>query len=285
MGCSDIYCSLCGIPILQKSVILELCKMKFYNKSDIYWLKDCYSLMSNNSLYKKAIVEDCDMYFDETEYKFFSHNYRFNQIIQVHKLCYEIVEKENKIKLKYSDFINNSNKKGNYLLDYINYGNIEKYVKQEFMWNIEEFVNNEKMKQLLLNPLKNKQNKKRLLQIFKQFKIKPDRKGPNISETLFKNNTYLIGNDNYLWKIKNKKWTKIETIKNRFTYNIQDNKFNKILIQYLEKMNLIGTYNIDGICYNILIDKKNKNNIIIELIGNKDEYKKYDKIYQYLLNI
>jgi hypothetical protein len=42
---------------------------------------------------------------------------------------------------------------------------------------------------------------------------------------------------------------------------------------------------MDGICYNILINKKNKNNIIIELIGNKDEYKKYNKICEYLLNI
>jgi len=285
MGCSDIYCSLCGCPILQKSTILRLCKEKIYKKSDIYWLKDCYSLLSNNNLYKKAIVEDCDMYFDETEYKFFTHDYRFNQIIEVHKLCYNIIEKETKIKLKYSDFINNSNKKGNYLLDYINYGIIEKYATQEFIWNIEELKINQKLKQLLLNPLKNKENKKRLLQIFKQLKIKPDRKGPNISATLFKNNTYLIGNDNYLWKIKNKKWTKMETIKNRFTYNIKDNKLKKFLIPYLEKMNLIGTYNMEGICYNILINKKDKNNIIIELIANKDEYKKYDKIQKYLLNI
>ena len=66
-------------------------------------MKDCYSLLSNNNFYKKAIVEDCDMYFDETEYKFFSHVYRFNQILEVHKLCYSIIEKETKIKLKYSD--------------------------------------------------------------------------------------------------------------------------------------------------------------------------------------
>jgi hypothetical protein len=124
---------LCGCPILQKSTILQLCKEKIYKQSDIYWLKDCYSLLSNNNFYKKAIVEDCDMYFDETEYKFFSHIYRFNQILEVHKLCYNIIEKETKIKLKYSDFINNSNKKSQYLLNYVNYGIIEKYTKQEFI--------------------------------------------------------------------------------------------------------------------------------------------------------
>ena len=273
MGCSEIYCALCGTPILQKSTISTLCKEKIYKKPDIFWLKDCYSLLSNNNLYKKAIVEDCDMYFDETEYKFFTQGYRFSQIIEVHKLCYNIIENETKIKLKYSDFINNS--KNPYHLHYINYGIIQKYATQEFIWNIEELKNNEKLKQLLLNPLKHKENKARLLKIFKQCKIKPDRKGPNISATLFKNNTYLIGNDNLLWKIKNKKWTKVETIKNRLTFNVNDNKFKKYVIPYLEKMNLIGSYNIDGVCYNI-------SNNIIDLFGDKEQNNKYNKIYKYL---
>ena len=180
MGCSEIYCALCGCPILQKSTILQLCKEKIYKKSDIDWLKDCYSLLSNNTLYKKAIVEDCDEHFDETEYKFFSHKYRFNQILEVHKLCYNIIQDETKIKLKYSDFLNNNpRKKSMYLLDYANYGLIEKYTTQEFIWNMQELASNKKLRELLLNPLKNKENKTRLLKIFKQFKIKPDRKGTN----------------------------------------------------------------------------------------------------------
>ena len=48
------------------------------------------------------------MYFDETEYKLFSHKYRFSQILEVHKLCYNIIQDETKIKLKYSDFLNNN---------------------------------------------------------------------------------------------------------------------------------------------------------------------------------
>ena len=244
MGCAERYCALCGCPILQKSTILQLCKEKIYKKSDIDWLKDCYSLLSNNNIYKKAIVEDCDMYFDETEYKFFSHVYRFNQILEVHKLCYSIIEKETKIKLKYSDFINNPNKKSQYLLDYVDYGIIEKYTTQEFIHNLQELIGNKKLRELLLNPLKNEENKTRLLKIFKQFKIKSDRKGPNISATLFKPNTYLIGNDNSLWKIENKIWTKVETITEKV-------KFNKNLIPNLEKMSAIGSYNMNGICYNI----------------------------------
>ena len=160
-------------------------------------------------------------------------------------------------------------------LNYINYVIIEKYSTQEFIWNIEELKNNKIFRQLLLNPLQNKENKTRLLKIFKQFKIKSDRKGPNISATLFKNNIYLIGNDNLLWKIKNKKWTKVETIKNRLKFNVNDNKFKKYVIPYLEKMNLIGSYNIDGICYNI-------SNNFIDLFGDKDQTIKYNKIYEYL---
>jgi hypothetical protein len=104
-------------------------------------------------------------------------------------------------------------------------------------------ITNKKLRELLLNPLKNKENKTRLLKIFKQFKIKSDRKGPNISATLFKPNTYLIGNDNLLWKIENGKWTKVETIKNRLKYNANDDKFKKYIIPYLEKISVIGSYN------------------------------------------
>jgi hypothetical protein len=42
-------------------------------------------------------------------------------------------------------------------------------------------------------------------------------------------------------------------------------------------MNLIGTYNMDGICYNI-------SNNYIDLIGTNEESKKYNKIFQYLCN-
>jgi hypothetical protein len=280
MGCSEIYCALCGCPILQKSTILQLCKEKIYKKSDIDWLKDCYSLLSNNNLYKKAIVEDCDEHFDETEYKLFSHRYRFNQILEVHKLCYNIIQDETKIKLKYSDFLNNNpRKKSMYLLDYVNYGLIEKYTTQEFIWNMQELAGNKKLREILLNPLKNKENKTRLLKIFKQFKIKPDRKGPNISATFFKNNTYLIGNDNNLWKIKNKKWTKVETITERIKFN-DNTTFKKYVIPDLEKLSLIGSYNIDGYCYNI-------SNNFIDFYGDEKKYNKYNPIFvirEYLNN-
>ena len=82
-----------------------------------------------------------------------------------------------------------------------------------------------------------------MLKIFKQCKIKPDRKGPNISATLFTPNTYLIGNDNLLWKIEKGKWNKVETIKNRLKYNANDDKFKKYIIPYLEKISVIGSYN------------------------------------------
>ena len=62
MGCSDIYCALCGCPIINP---IELIKRKYYKKNEVNWLTDCYTLMSNNTLYKKAIVDDCNQYFDE----------------------------------------------------------------------------------------------------------------------------------------------------------------------------------------------------------------------------
>ena len=44
---------------------------------------------------------------------------------------------------------------------------------------MQELATNKKLRDLLLNPVKNKENKSRLLKIFKQFKIKSDRKGTN----------------------------------------------------------------------------------------------------------
>ena len=153
-------------------------------------------------------------------------------------------------------------------MNYVNYGLIEKYTTQEFIWNMQKLATNKKLRDLLLNPLKNKENKTRLLKLFKQFKVKSDRKGPSISATFFKNNTYLIGNDNSLWKIENKRWTKVDTITNRI-------KFNKNIVSNLEKICPVGVYNMDGICYNI-------SNNFIDLIGDKNQYNKYNKIYQYL---
>jgi len=40
-------------------------------------------------------------------------------------------------------------------------------------------------------------------------------------------------------------------------------------------MNLIGSNNMDGICYNI-------SNNFIDLFGDKEQYSKYNKIYEYL---
>ena len=108
---------------------------KYYKKSDVKWLNDCITLLSNNTLIKKQIVDDCDMYFEDTIYKYFSHNYRFSQIIEVHKVCYQLILKNKNIKLKFSDFIYNINR--SYILDYINYGSIKKYHTQEFITKIE----------------------------------------------------------------------------------------------------------------------------------------------------
>lgn len=116
-----------------------------------------------------------------------------------------------------------------------------------------------------------------MLKIFKQFKIKSDRKGPSISATLFKPNTYLIGNDNSLWKIEKGKWTKVETIKTG--WNIMGTMINlKIYNTVSWKISAIGSYNMNGICYNI-------SNNFIDLFGDKKQNNKYNKIYNYLRSI
>jgi len=274
MGCSDVYCILCGCPIMNPLNIY-----KYYKKSDVKWLNDCITLLSNNTLIKKQIVDDCDMYFEDTIYKYFSHNYRFSQIIEVHKVCYQLILKNKNIKLKFSDFIYNINR--SYILDYINYGSIQNYHTQEFITKIEQFINDNNVKDLLINPNKNIKNKERILKIFNALNIRNDRSGPNISAKLFKNNTYLIGNDNLLWEKNNNKWNKVKNFVKKFTFIIDEKKFIKNIVPILEKMKFIGYNNVDGIVYNIKFNnlQKNKIKVIITLRGIIENYVKYNKIF------
>ena len=275
MGCSDVYCILCGCPIMNPLNIY-----KYYKKSDVKWLNECITLLSNNTLIQKQIIDDCDMYFENTIYKYFSHNYRFSQIIQVHKVCYELILRNKNIKLKFSDFIYNIN--GYYILDYINYGSIKKYHTQEFIMKIEEFINDNNVKDLLINPNKNKKNEERILKIFNTLNIRNDRSCPNISAKLFRNNTYLIGNNNLLWKKNNNRWNKVENFVKKFIFIIDEKKFIKNTVPILEKMKFIGYYNDDGIVYNIDFNnlQKDKIKVVITLIGIIENYVKYNKIFE-----
>ena len=95
-------------------------------------------------------------------------------------------------------------------------------------------------------------------QLFNQLNIKSDRVGPRVSATLYKNNDLLIGSDNNIWEISNKKWIKTKNIKTyTFSADNINNKFCKLpkvvklfglkkINYYLQKYKKIYPYNKDN---------------------------------------
>lgn len=275
MGFSEIYCPLCGCPIIDSTHLT-----KYYKKSDISWLNDCFSLFSNNTISAKKITDGDEYFFDTTIYKYFSFEYNFKQVIEIHKRCYYLFEKEKDVQLKYSDFYCSIDK--TYLCNNIDYGIDRKYLGiQEFNWIIDDYVKDEKLKITLEDPTKNIKSKKRILKIFNQFKIKPDRKGPSVSASLFEKHTYLIGNNNKLWKKVNNKWKEVEeTLEESIILSMDENKLKKYVIPILEKYLFIGKSNMNGLSFNFFILKskeENKCSVKINFIGTVEAFSKNQK--------
>ena len=62
---------------------------------------------------------------------------------------------------------------------------------------------------MCISPLILDKNAKRIDNIIKQLKIKPNRKGPTLSASFYKSGIIKIGNNNKFWIIKNGKWNEI----------------------------------------------------------------------------
>ena len=83
----------------------------------------------------------------------------------------------------------------------------------------------------------------------------------------------IIKNPGYIVQIQiiiHKKWTKVETITERIKFN-DNTTFKKYVKPYLEKLSLIGSYNIDGYCYNI-------SNNFIDFYEDEKQYNRYNDI-------
>jgi hypothetical protein len=157
-----------------------------------------------------------------------------NKALICHKSCYNLLSK----KLNYKLEINDIYKKINGLSLLSNYkNNLNKYIgKQDFPWtalilNENKFINFEKImsanKKLEINynninylsdPLKNTENEKRIIDIWKpiisKLKNKKIRPSPSESATMYKIGTIKKGNDGNLYTInlnknKVKTWKKI----------------------------------------------------------------------------
>ena len=188
MGCWDVVCSLCALPLNSCS---EECKK---------WMHKCTLLLNNNNLVHdtKEIACNTNFYDKKKKRNFTSLLYFPKSFIVVHTDCWKFCKKELGISLKYSDFPFHKISPNNFfVIDGVNYKPISNYWEQYF--RVDEYLKAGYSLELPRKFIKN---------TISQLKIKKDRMGPSISATYYKNNNLLVGNDGKIWKINNKKWVK-----------------------------------------------------------------------------
>lgn len=218
MGCWDVMCSLCALPLNSCS---EKCKK---------WMFKCTLLLNNNNVVFDTEEISCntDFYDKKKRQGFTSLLYFPKSFIVVHTDCWKFCKKELGISLKYSDFPFHKISPNNFfVIDGVNYKPISNYWQQYY--NIEEYL---KAGYSLNSPSKNEFLAKFIKNTISQLNIKKDRIGPSISATYYKNNDILIGNDGKIWKINNKKWVKIpDVISQKLSIKIPVTKKNQQLFE------------------------------------------------------
>ena len=218
MGCWDVVCSLCALPLNSCS---EDCKK---------WMHKCTLLLNNNNVVHdtEEIACNTDFYDKKKKQGFTSLLYFPKSFIVVHTDCWKFCKKELGISLKYSDFPFHKISSNNFfVIDGVNYKPISNYWEQYF--NIEEYL---EAGYSLDSPAKNQALAKFIKNTISQLNIKKDRIGPSISATYYKNNDLLIGNDGKIWKINNKKWVKaVGVISQKLSIKIPVTKKNQQLLE------------------------------------------------------
>lgn len=213
MGIFDVYCFICGNPAhgLKPDKAYEHIDTNCYEKIT-KWMDMCTILTASGEIYHNAREVAGTIVFKTKKNNnlFFlsqySTKFELNRCVFCHTDCYKYIKNKFNVKLDYSML---TVQLGGHSLTQIDadYDFITEYYRQMF-----EFQNviDDKKSHVLYSPLKSiSKNLSRIDKIFRQFKIKKGRKGPNISATLVKNNTIRIGNDNKFWQNKNNKWIKL----------------------------------------------------------------------------
>jgi hypothetical protein len=277
MGCWDVVCSLCALPLNSCS---EECKK---------WMHKCALLLNNNNVVFDTEEIACNMNFYDKKKKqnFTSLLYFPKSFIVVHTDCWKFCKKELGVSLKYSDFpLHKISPNHFFSIDGVNYKPISNYWEQYF--RIDEYL---KAGYSLDSPAKNQALAKFIKNTISQLKIKKDRMGPSISATYYKNNDLLIGNDGKIWKINSKKWVKAVDITSRkLSIKIPVTKKNQQLLEnfyqyfnyaYFEskspiikkiaKLPQLGEVSSCGIIMRNITTKIAYNNFTMELIILYDE--------------
>lgn len=225
MGWSTDYCSFCGLP-LNVNKLYNNIKDTYYNLPK--WIYTCTILFNNNKT-----IHNINWNLEYEKYNYMLIGGKPYGFIVIHCDCWKYIKKEKNIKLKYSDFpfVEKMYSSDDYIFYKfkVDYKKISNLQGQDF--NLTKYIN---YGYSFESPLKkNKVLGNFIINIFNQLNIKADRVGPRVSATLYKNNDLLVGSDNNIWEISNKKWIKTKNIKT-YTFS-SDNLNNKILLKNLEK--------------------------------------------------
>jgi hypothetical protein len=205
MGCFDVFCVICGgpyyIPFNEESIFTKKKYKKITN-----WLTKAVILTASGETIKGAKEINCNNQFSKnnitytvnTDYDFQDQNFGYF----LHSDCYKYFYQKTGKKLRYDMLLNNIGGVRDRQARY-NYGIIENYWWQEF-----KFIKaiNDKKEFLFTSPLHDKKNSVRINKIISQFKLKPSRKGPEISASLAFEGDIRIGNNKMFWIKKNGKW-------------------------------------------------------------------------------
>lgn len=163
----------------------------------------------------------------------------------IHTDCWNYIKDNYQIELKFSHLPPVEHHRNKKIFN-INYGDIEEYWEQFF-----NFMNVviDKKKYLCSSPLKNDKNISQIKKNINALKLKnnPNRKGPAVSATFYKNGNIRFGNNNNFWIIKSGKWVEIKEKIIEIKIDINLSKLNKKQYTFITSMPYIGEYNINPI--------------------------------------
>ncbi len=241
MGCSDLYCFLCGnsynnygnhmkeefIEEINKgneyyiSLTKKISQKKFIDKinnlvKNTEWINNCTFLDAFDNIIHNCYNEDCyntftndGNYFNYYYHQTYTENYNKKYGVFLHTDCWRFIKNEYGIELTYSK-LPIEGESIEQIFYNINYGKIEKYWDQHFNFFSLLKDNNE---ELCYSPLINNKAGKLIKKNFNKLKIRIDKNriSPTPSASFFKNGSYKIGNNNNIW-IKNKsKWIPVNS--------------------------------------------------------------------------
>jgi hypothetical protein len=231
MGCWDVFCPLCGIPLID---VVERIKEYNYLKKPVKiprsnWSDKCTILLPGKKAKHGFQEINCNITFynkkTNEEYDVDVALYGDSMPgIVLHTDCWKTAKNMNHT-LSFDDFNLKKTKQNtyiwnHYMFTYLNYKEVSKYHRQDF--DLELLCKNPKNLYLLYSPLlSNKssiQNKKRIVKnINKLFKNKPKyRPSPSQSATVFKQDFKMAGNDGNMYIVdvttKNiKRWVLVKS--------------------------------------------------------------------------